>query len=258
MSKVFDNTTIFDRISMEYMKEKEDMDISLIKELSLNLPPKDINKRTSLPDVDDKKLGFTLLMEAIYNNHYNIAKILVEKGADVNVTDKCGYSGLMYSCSKGYYEIAELLLKNDIDVNSKSNCKSTALMKAASNGNLKLVILLLEYDADINEGSKQWTPLTHSISKDHIEVTELLLNNNAEITEICIDKAKQGNNKLMINLLNKFGADIEFSDNNNNNNEDFDINHPYFLWGRPDKYGNRKNYIKKRGKKRKYSEIEEA
>ncbi|MDF2432372.1 MAG: uncharacterized protein JWP44_2003 [Mucilaginibacter sp.] len=103
--------------------------------------------------------GFTPLGLACYFGQYEIARYLVLKGADVNLPSNNGFRVYpLHSASAGNYtQIARMLIENNAQVNVKQQAGATALHSAAQNGNIDLLILLLEHGADVNvrmEGGK--------------------------------------------------------------------------------------------------------
>ena len=54
------------------------------------------------------------------------------------------------ACDKGNYNIARLLIEAGADINNKDSSSNTILMVACFNSNVMIVKLLLEYGADIN------------------------------------------------------------------------------------------------------------
>ena len=97
-----------------------------------------------------ESVGYTPLMYAAYHNAYASAKILVERGAEVNTQDMTGSTALMIASANGSFEMAKFLIEKGADVNRKDSMMGTALMRAASAGYGKLVRLLLDNGADAN------------------------------------------------------------------------------------------------------------
>lgn len=103
--------------------------------------------------------GFTALGLACYFGQYEVARYLVLKGADVNLPSKNGFNVYpLHSAAAGNHtQIARMLIENNALVNVKQQAGVTPLHSAAQNGNIDLLILLLEHGADVNirmEGGK--------------------------------------------------------------------------------------------------------
>ena len=105
----------------------------------LSSPEININKANSY--------GETPLMMASINGDLEMVKTLVEgKKADLN---KSGWNPLLYACSKGRLEVAKYLVQHGADVNSTSPNGSTPLIMAAMSGNEYVVKYLLDQGADL-------------------------------------------------------------------------------------------------------------
>ncbi len=85
------------------------------------------------------------LMIASLKGHFEMAKRLVERDADVN---KTGWTPLHYAATRGHLAIMELLLDHDAYIDAESPNGTTPLMMAAHYGSAAAVKLLLEAGAD--------------------------------------------------------------------------------------------------------------
>ena len=99
--------------------------------------------------------GFTPLHLASFFGSSEIAKYLIEKGADVNSIAKNPTKVMpLHSAAAGHHnDICELLVLHGADVNAKQQAGFTPLHEAAMNGNLEITKLLLDHGARINEKS---------------------------------------------------------------------------------------------------------
>jgi ankyrin repeat protein len=121
--------------------------------------------------------GFTPLGLACYFGHFEVARYLVLKGADVNLPSNNGFNVFpLHSAAAGNYtDIARMLIENGAQVNIKQQAGATPLHSAAQNGNLELLILLLEHGAQTDirmEGGKLPTDLAREKGFD--EIAEIL------------------------------------------------------------------------------------
>jgi ankyrin repeat protein len=121
--------------------------------------------------------GFTPLGLACYFGHAEIAQYLVLKGADVNMPSNNGFRVYpLHSAAAGNYtQIARMLIENNALINVKQQAGATALHSAAQNGNIDLLILLLEHGADVTarmEGGK--LPADLAREKGFVEIAEAL------------------------------------------------------------------------------------
>ena len=92
----------------------------------------------------------TALTVPLANRKFEVAKVLIKCGADVNCRDETGWAPLMLASRYGYRHIAELLLDHGADVNAKQEDLWTALHFASSEGHLEIVKVLLDRGADIH------------------------------------------------------------------------------------------------------------
>ena len=90
-------------------------------------------------------LGETPLMLAAINNHLELAKILIQRGADVN---KPGWTPLHYASTRGHREMMRLLIENEAYIDSETENGTTPLMMASYYAPPLAVKLLLEEGAD--------------------------------------------------------------------------------------------------------------
>ena len=87
--------------------------------------------------------------QAIAEGHAEIARLLIESGANVNATNNFNTTPLHLAADKSD-GIAELLISKGADVKAKGTMGSTALHGAASSGNKIIANLLIENGADVN------------------------------------------------------------------------------------------------------------
>lgn len=89
--------------------------------------------------------GESPLMMASLKGQFDIAKELIDKGADVN---KTGWTPLHYAATGGHAKIVSLLLDHYAYIDAASPNGTTPLMMAAYYGNAETVKLLLDEGAD--------------------------------------------------------------------------------------------------------------
>jgi ankyrin repeat protein len=121
--------------------------------------------------------GFTPLGLACYFGQFEVARYLVLKGADVNLPSNNGFNVFpLHSAAAGNYtNIAIMLIENGASVNIKQQAGVTPLHSAAQNGNVELLIMLLEHNAEVNvrmEGGK--LPADLASEKGYKDIAEIL------------------------------------------------------------------------------------
>jgi ankyrin repeat protein len=102
-------------------------------------------------NLKDDVYGATPLHEAAWKGQIEIARLLVENGAEVNARYNNGSSPLQRSVRNGHIDILHLLIENGADLEAKDTTGWRALHKAASNGQLPFIQeVISSYHVDIN------------------------------------------------------------------------------------------------------------
>ena len=133
------------------------------------------------------------LIKAVLNNNISEVEKVLAEGANINQQDEKGYTALIWACmtssDEKCREIAKLLIDKGADVNIKANNGSTALIEAAANSH-EVFKLLLEKGLDINtkrnDGSGAFYQCMLGMiyyDYDHIKLAEFLLKNGANVDE---------------------------------------------------------------------------
>ncbi len=122
-------------------------------------------------------------MNAASQRNYKIVKLLLKKGAGIDMKDQAGRTTLIVAASSGCYAVVRLLLKKGADVNAADQNGDTALIVAAGGDNkLEIVGLLLEYGANVDATTKGGrTALMVASSACCYEIAELLLEQGATV-----------------------------------------------------------------------------
>jgi ankyrin repeat protein len=162
--------------------------------------------------VEVKATGGAALWEATRRGRTEIAKLLIEKGANVNYKeDFGGMSVLMIAASKGRMEIAKLLINKGADVNAKGESGGTPLMYAASAEQTEIAKLLINKGANVNaKDTKGVTPLMLAAGAKRTEIAELLITKGADVNakdnkgDTAISYAE--GNSDMVTLLRQAGV----------------------------------------------------
>ena len=116
----------------------------------------------------------TALYIACQKGHLELVRLLVEKGAGVDIEGCNMFTPLYMACQKGHLEIVQVLLEMGADIN-KSNGGWTSLIIACVRGHLDVVRLLLEKGADMNKASTGGiTPLAFARDQGHAKIVSLL------------------------------------------------------------------------------------
>uniref|UniRef100_A0A8C0QSG5 Kinase D-interacting substrate of 220 kDa n=1 Tax=Chelonoidis abingdonii TaxID=106734 RepID=A0A8C0QSG5_CHEAB len=140
--------------------------------------------------------GWTALMWASYKGCTKVAELLLQKGANPNVTGQ-QYSiyPIIWAAGRGHSDIVHLLLQHGAKVNCSDKYGTTPLIWAARKGHLECVKYLLQMGADVDqEGANSMTALIVAVKGGYTDsVKEILKRNpNVNLTD------KDGNTALMI------------------------------------------------------------
>ena len=135
----------------------------------------------------NSKMINNALFDAVHLGDIDIAKLLIENGADINTQKKFGNTPLhkakdSFGC--GYIKMSEFLIKNGADVNMQNHLGDTPLHRAVESARVDLVKLLIENGADVNiKNNAGNTPLIIVMSSDYspVETIKLLIDNGAFI-----------------------------------------------------------------------------
>lgn len=115
----------------------------------------------------------TALCMAAQNGHADIARLLLEKGADPNKAKTSGITALMCASDHGYNDVVELLVKKGAKVNAISEGGGSALSYAIHSGWTKTVSILCSAGADVNRKFRDGTTMLKFAEKS--EVTDIVV-----------------------------------------------------------------------------------
>ena len=129
--------------------------------------------------------GDTLLTLAAKGGHTEIAKRLIDRGADfdVQISDEIsdGKTALMLAAWQGHIETVKLLIDRGADLDIIDNYGMTALRRAANEGHTEIVKLLIDRGADLDIiDNYGMTALRRAIKEGHTEIVKLLIDRGAD------------------------------------------------------------------------------
>ena len=111
-------------------------------------------------------------MMAVLKGYQPIVERLLAAGAPLNHD---GWTPLMYAAFQGQTDIARLLIDRGADINQRAPNLATALMFAARNGHIDIVKLLLDRGADANVVNDQnRTAHSWALENSNTDIAELL------------------------------------------------------------------------------------
>jgi len=140
---------------------------------------------------------FSPLERSSNNGHVQVVRVLLENHADVNFLDENNLTALHFASSSGQVAVARVLLGNGADPNAKTTDNETPLHLADNEG---VTRILLEYGADPNaRDSHNQTPLHRALERNRAEVARVLLENGGDAN------ARDAENRTPLHVASKRG-----------------------------------------------------
>lgn len=126
------------------------------------------------------------IWSAALNGEYERVEKLLNKGWDPNKRDKSGYSAMHYACRSNHKGVAKLLLEHGADVNITTRSGgATPLHRAAFMGHLDLTKFLLEKGANPALVDSDGRNVLHKAAeKGHVDICRLLLKANSYLSSV--------------------------------------------------------------------------
>jgi len=131
--------------------------------------------------------GTTALHWAAYREDVELARMLIQAGANVKATTRLGeYTPLFLASKNGSAPVVELLLKAGSDVNGANKAGTTPLMLAAASGRPDAVKVLLDRGANVSAADTMngQTALMFAAAVNAAPAIKLLAANRAELNVV--------------------------------------------------------------------------
>ena len=132
--------------------------------------------------------GKSLLLLATIDKRVEMATLLTEKGADVNLQDNIQDSPFLYAGATGQTDLVKLFLAHDARFDVFNRYNGTALIPACERGHVETVkVLVGTRDFPVNHVNRLgWTALMEAIvlgngSKKYQEIVQLLKDGGADL-----------------------------------------------------------------------------
>lgn len=185
----------------------------------------------NVPDIDlnaqDKK-NYSAVSLMYKQDRLDLLKLLVKKGADINVKNKEGVALLMEACGGCELDKVKFLVENGADVNIKNKHNCTPFMLACQRGYIDIVKFLAENDASIDDTDSNGNNALIRICKKerdlscNYKILSFLLDNGINVNA----RNNQGESGLMLaceqgsikiaKFLVQNDANVDITDNNGN------------------------------------------
>ncbi|KAJ5889949.1 hypothetical protein N7504_010759, partial [Penicillium tannophilum] len=183
------------------------------------------NEVLYLLDKDERSVNLTdttgsyPLTWASLKGHYDVVRLMITHGADINAQGGDYGSALIAACSEGHDKVAQVLLERGADLNAQGRYYGNALQAACSQGHNKILSMLLERGADLNADRGLWgNALYDSSSRGHAKTVQMLLKNGAKVNikggqyGSALQAANLEGHDEIVQMLLEHGADVNASD----------------------------------------------
>ncbi|MEG4206979.1 ankyrin repeat domain-containing protein [Microcoleus sp. Pol7_A1] len=152
------------------------------------------------------KEGSTPLTEAVFLGHFEIIKILIEAGANLQQFDYQPATPLGMAAELGNIEAVQLLLRAGADVNAGG--LQSPLDRAVSQGHINVTNILINAGADVNSTDEiGFTPLMIAALSGDLDVVQLLVEAGANVNAVdeykntALRKASENSHQDVFNYL---------------------------------------------------------
>ncbi|KAH3869881.1 ankyrin repeat domain-containing protein 50-like [Dreissena polymorpha] len=127
-------------------------------------------------DVDFQYRGQTALQQAVREGCLDICKLLIAKGANVNMSDAEQNNLLNMACWRGFAEISDLLIQNGADIDERNIHGFTPANTCALQGYPDILQMLISAKADLDIHNQHGTTALHTaVARRHFECVQLLM-----------------------------------------------------------------------------------
>jgi ankyrin repeat protein len=177
-----------------------------------------LSQPESLIDTRDS-MGRTALMWAAEGGYEMVTKLLLERGAGVDVVNNNGDTALIIASCSGSKAVVQMLLNSGTFVNAQNHVGRTALLAASCWGHDEVVKLLLHHNADIEmSGKDSRTALWWGAQFGNEILVKLLLHHEARTDaqdiygDTALIVAARGGHDTVVKILLQSKADVEQKD----------------------------------------------
>ena len=131
-----------------------------------------------------KGIRSTPLHLASYGGYIDVARMLIEYGADLTAKDKTGMTPLHLASYRGHVDVTRMLIELGVDLTAQNNEGETPLHLASQEGGVvEVAHMLIERGADLTaQDSEGETPLHLALDEGQVDVARVLIECGVDLT----------------------------------------------------------------------------
>lgn len=166
------------------------------------------------PQHVNARVGYnqSALVAALSNQHLQVADLLHQNGADVEITCPGAVTPLHAASASRMIRVVRWLLEHGADGDSQMRDGSTPLLLAIRKGCLELVQTLLQHGVDVNTRDiDEHSPLHYASRLGHVDIVRLLIQHGADANthvQKLFDLASSSGSAETVRHFIELGADI--------------------------------------------------
>jgi hypothetical protein len=144
------------------------------------------------PYIEQLHLGIGWgLSEALHKKDFDVARELILKKKGIHKVNEYNQNPLLLALEAGQPELARLLIEAGADVNIKSKMYMTPLRVATQSGDLETVKLLLAKGASPDAPEDEFPPLFYAIFKGYDDIARVLIEGGTDLNRAYIDRERR-------------------------------------------------------------------
>ena len=138
--------------------------------------PQDVNSQS----VDNASSPLHL---ASRGGHVDLARMLIERGADVSAQKEDGSTALHLASENGYVDLSRMLIERGADISAQNEDGLTALHLASRHGHIDLTRMLVEHGADVSAQNEDGSTTLHlALENGHVDLAWMLVECGADVS----------------------------------------------------------------------------
>jgi Ankyrin repeats (3 copies) len=126
--------------------------------------------------------GRSAIWTAVEFQQVEVAKLLIDRGQDVNERGEYGQTLVMLACDHKDVPMLQLLIQSGANVNQANDYKITPLASGAEQGNKEIIEVLLAAGANVNaRNTYGGTALQVAVLRGHTDIVKRLIDAGADV-----------------------------------------------------------------------------